>query len=92
MTGRRLVARLGVWNASLAGAAVFVVLVAIAESLLPVIDEVPEHFPATVLWRFRIVSIGIEAVLWTTIGALFGILAEKALAKEQRGHWSHQRA
>ncbi len=90
--GRRLAARLGVWNATLAGAAIFIVLVAIAEGLLPPIDEVPARFPASVLWRFRIVSIGIEAVLWTAIGLVFGVLAEKAIAREQRGHWSHQRA
>lgn len=91
-TARRLAARLGGWNASLVGAAVFIVLVAIAEVLLPAVDEVPEHFPASVLWRFRIVSVGIEAVLWTAIGLVFGALAQSALAREQRRHWSHQRA
>jgi len=90
--GRHLVARLGAWNASLVGAAIFVSLVTIAQVLLPAIDEVPEHFPASVLWRFRLVSIGIEAVLWTAIGLVFGVLAEAVIAKGQRGHWSHQRA
>jgi predicted cobalt transporter CbtA len=90
--GRKLAAGLGTWDASLVAGAVFIVLVAIAQLLLPTVDEVPKDFPAAVLWRFRIVSIGIEAVLWTTIGLVFGALAERALTKDQRGHWSHQRA
>jgi hypothetical protein len=89
--GRRLVERLGVWNASLAGGGLFILLVVAAELLLPTINEVPAQFPADVLWRFRITSIGIEAVLWTTVGLVFGPLAEAVLRSEQRGQWSHQR-
>ena len=83
--GRRLAPRLGDWNASFVGGAVFIVLVAIVQILLPAINEVPEQFPAVLLWRFRIASLGIEAILWTTIGLVFGVLAEKVLA---RGRWS----
>jgi hypothetical protein len=83
--GRRVAARLGGWNACFVGAAVFIILVAIVQLLLPSINEVPDQFPAVLLWRFRIASLGIEAILWTTIGLVFGILAEKALA---RGRWS----
>ena len=83
--GRRVAARLGGWNACFVGGAVFIVLVAIVQILLPVINEVPAQFPADLLWRFRIASLGIEAILWTTIGLVFGVLAEKALT---RGRWS----
>jgi hypothetical protein len=83
--GRRVAARLGRWNACLVGGAVFIVLVAIVQILLPSINEVPDQFPAVLLWHFRIASLGIEAILWTTIGLVFGVLAEKALA---RGRWS----
>ena len=83
--GRRVAPRLGSWNACFVGGAVFIVLVAIVQILLPSINEVPDQFPAVLLWRFRIASLGIEAILWTTIGLVFGVLAEKALA---RGRWS----
>jgi hypothetical protein len=83
--GRSMVKQIGGWNAAFLGGAVFIVLVAIAQLLLPAINEVPEGFPATVLWRFRITSVGIEAVLWTTIGLVFGAMAEKLLV---RGRWS----
>ncbi|MBS0525997.1 MAG: CbtA family protein [Proteobacteria bacterium] len=90
--GRRLLPQLGLWNASLAGGGVFLLLVIAAQLLLPAVDEVPEQFPAAVLWQFRIASIGIEAVLWATIGLAFGPLAEAVLRRGQRGQWSHQRA
>jgi hypothetical protein len=83
--GRRLARRLGGWNAGFVGAAVFILLVAIAQTLLPAINEVPDQFPAVLLWRFRIASIGLEAILWATIGLVFGILAEPLLRK---GRWS----
>ena len=88
---RRLIVRLGVWNASLAGGCVFFVLIVVAMLVLPAIDEVPARFPADLLWRFRITSIGIEATLWTAIGLAFGPLADAVLRSEQRGQWSRQR-
>ena len=36
--------------------------------MLPAINEVPEQFSPFVLWHFRLASLGIQAVLWTTIG------------------------
>jgi hypothetical protein len=34
-----------------------------------------------VLWRFRVAALGIQVVLWTTIGLLFGVLAERSFAE-----------
>ncbi len=72
--GRRLTSRLGAWNAALAAGAVYVVAVAAGQALLPSINEVPETFPATVLWEFRVASLGTQLVMWLTIGLLFGAL------------------
>jgi predicted cobalt transporter CbtA len=44
---------------------------------LPVINEVPAAFPAVLLWKFRVAAIGMQVILWTTIGLLFGALAER---------------
>ena len=76
----RLAARYGNWNAALLGAAVFIGIIVLAQILLPDINEVPDQFPAVVLWRFRIVSFGIQLILWATFGLLFGVLAERVLA------------
>ena len=77
--GRSLAARLGAWNAALAGGATFVVLLAIAYALLPAINEVPEAFPAALLWQFRTVAFALQLVLWTSLGLLFGELTQRSL-------------
>ncbi|HUN53222.1 MAG TPA: CbtA family protein [Candidatus Sulfotelmatobacter sp.] len=82
--GMRLRRAYGAWNAALLGAAVFLLAVALAQLLLPDIDEVPAQFPAVVLWRFRMASFGIHAVLWTTLGLVFGWLAERGLQRRFR--------
>lgn len=79
LLGRRLAARLGNWNASVAAGAAFVAVVAVAMVFLPSVSETPKDFPATVLWEFRLASIGMQAVLWAGFGLLFGHLAERAL-------------
>jgi len=78
---RRLSARYGAWNATLIAGAAFVVIIAIVQYGLPEINEVPEQFSAVVLWRFRVAALGIQVVLWTTIGLLFGVLTERSLAE-----------
>jgi hypothetical protein len=75
---RLLVARLGEWNSNLLVAACYVVLVGIAAFLLPAVNEVPEQFPAVVLWNFRIASIGAQLIMWATLGLLFGALSQRA--------------
>lgn len=77
--GRRLVARLGSWNATAIGTAIYLLTMAIAVQFLPSVDEVPNQFSATLLWQFRIATIGIHVVLWATLGLVFGALTERAL-------------
>ncbi|NUS45561.1 MAG: CbtA family protein [Mycobacteriaceae bacterium] len=79
MLARWLAPRWGSWNAGIAAVAVFVAATALAFMLMPVIDEVPAEFPATVLWNFRLAALGIQALLWASFGAVFGFLAERAL-------------
>jgi hypothetical protein len=77
---RALVPRFGEWNANLVVAACYVVLVMIAALLLPSINEVPDQFPAVVLWKFRVASLGAQFIMWTTLGLLFGGWTQRALA------------
>ncbi|ACZ88622.1 CbtA family protein [Streptosporangium roseum] len=62
------------WSAT--GATVLVP-VAAAWILLPEIDEVPQGFPADLLWDFRIASIGTQAVFWLGVGVLFAFAARR---------------
>jgi hypothetical protein len=79
--GQRLTSHLSGWNATLVAAAAFVVTVAAAQFLLPTVNEVPDAFPATVLWNFRVASLGTQLVMWATIGLLFGPLATRHLVR-----------
>ncbi|MEP7241642.1 MAG: CbtA family protein [Devosia sp.] len=79
--GRRLKARLGGWNAALAGGVAFVVIVALAAAVLPSLNEVPEAFPASLLWSFRLTSFGIQLLLWSVLGLLFGELTERSIRR-----------
>lgn len=76
---RTFVGRIGEFNAVLAAAAVFVLAIVILQFALPAINEVPHDFPAVVLWNFRIASLATQAVLWATIGTVFGGLADRLI-------------
>lgn len=79
---RRLLSpRLGSFNAALAACAIFAVAVGAIQSFLPPINEVPGNFPAVILWDFRVASIATQAVLWLTIGTIFGALAQGVLQR-----------
>lgn len=82
---RQLLGRLGTWNATIVAGLAFVAVVAVAELLLPAVHETPPGFPADVLYRFRLASLGINAVFWTAIGLGFGLLAERLLAERAPG-------
>jgi predicted cobalt transporter CbtA len=76
--------RMGPWNATIAGAAVFVALIVVAQIILPDLQETPAGFPADVLFQFRLAALGLSGVLWLTIGLAFGAAAERLVAPVAR--------
>jgi hypothetical protein len=82
MLRNRLVPQYGRWNAGLMAAAAYLIVVVAVGLALPTVNEVPEAFPAVVLWQFRIASAGAQLVMWATIGLGFGVLAESATASQ----------
>lgn len=89
---RRLVGRLGSWNATLAVTAGYVVVVIAVWLAFPTINEVPQQalpsvtgavgdagvtFPPATLWRFRVASLAVQASIWTVIAVVFGAFAER---------------
>ncbi|GAB1332826.1 CbtA family protein [Streptomyces sennicomposti] len=83
--GKRLAPSLGTWWATVVAVAAFAVVIALAYEFLPVVNEVPQHFPATLLWRFRLSALAVQAVLWSGFGLLFGELAERQLNPKPAG-------
>lgn len=78
---RRFAVRYGCWNGALLSAALFGSLVALISHFLPTIDEVPPDFPASLLWRFRLVSAELQVILWASVGLMFGWLSERVPAQ-----------
>ncbi|HZD50117.1 MAG TPA: CbtA family protein [Silvibacterium sp.] len=77
---RRLHNHLGVWNASLLAALIFMIVTAVVAHFLPEFDEVPAGFPATLLWKFRVAALEMQLVLWSVLSFFFGWLADRDLA------------
>jgi predicted cobalt transporter CbtA len=75
-----LARRFGEWNGSLLAAGLFVVVVSLVAHFLPVVDEVPAGFPVTLMWKFRVAAVEIQAVLWGTLGLGLGWWMERELA------------
>ncbi|HUC09047.1 MAG TPA: CbtA family protein [Stellaceae bacterium] len=88
----RLLARLGAWNAFLVAAAGYLIAVIVAGLALPAVNEVPAEFPAVVLWRFRIASLGAQLIMWATIGLGLGALTERVVTAARPGLQSRRRA
>jgi hypothetical protein len=76
----RLQPRLGGWNACLVAAGAYVVAISVIGLALPAFNEVPEHFPAAILWDFRLATLGAQLLLYAVVGIGFGFVAERILA------------
>jgi len=74
---------LGGWNATLIAAAAYIVVMVGVGLALPDVNEVPEGFSAGLLWQFRLASLGGQAIVWTTLGLLFGVFAEHVVRAEK---------
>ncbi|NML31660.1 CbtA family protein [Paraburkholderia antibiotica] len=83
---RRAAAKLGAWNGSIVAGLVFVVIIAAVQLSMPVINEVPAAFPAVLLWKFRVAALGMQAIMWTTIGLLFGAIVERSAFMRTNAH------
>ena len=83
MLQRRLVRRFGTWDATLIAGVAYVAALAVVALLLPTVDEVPENFPAILLWQFRIASMAAQFLMWSVIGLAFGRAAEAILETGQ---------
>lgn len=68
------------WRRPLAGAGTFIAVAGGLALALPAVNEVPKDFPATLLWEFRVSSLGTQAVLWAAIGIGYGIAMQRAAA------------
>ncbi|MDG4780967.1 CbtA family protein [Micromonospora sp. WMMD961] len=71
---RSVGAQAPLWQRAAAAVGGFLLVTVVSYVVLPSFQEVPADFPATLLWDFRLASLGTQVVLWTGIGLLFGAL------------------
>ncbi len=87
LVGRRLTGRVGGWHAALIGIAGYVVVMLVVMALLPHYNEVPDTFPASVLYDFRRASFLTQFTLWAVLGVVLaefvGRLSRRAPAGER---------
>jgi predicted cobalt transporter CbtA len=81
-----LATRHGGWTVALGAIGFYLVAMMMIGSILPAVNEVPKAFPADVLWRFRVSSFGMQLIMWTALGLVFGALTERAWNKERVEH------
>lgn len=81
---RRLAGRIAGLDRLLIAIGIYAATVALVQRLLPVIDEVPARFPATLLWQFRLAAIGTQALFWLVAADLFGRAAERTVRDGHR--------
>lgn len=65
------------WLRAASALAGFLAVVAIGYLLLPSFDEVPDTFPPSLLWTFRLASLGTQVTLWTALGLAFAALLHR---------------
>ncbi len=80
LVGRRLAGRMSGWHAALAAGAGYVLVVVVALALLPTYHEVPDTFPATVLYEFRTASFMIALTMWAVLGLVLAELVGRVTA------------
>jgi predicted cobalt transporter CbtA len=77
---------------TLAALATYLVSVVAVALALPGVHEIPSAFPATTLWDFRIASIGVQAVMWASIGLVFAGAARRVMSGQPLWPWRAPRS
>ncbi|SAL81229.1 membrane protein [Caballeronia arvi] len=70
--------KLGATKAGILSVGLYAAFAAVLFSSMPAIDEVTENFPATLLWNFRLTAIGLQLIMWVTLGLVFSLLLHRA--------------
>jgi hypothetical protein len=94
--GNQLAPKLGMWNATLAAGAAYIVVMAVILLVMPNIDETPgpivndagvivlDGFPARDLYEFRLATFGTQVIIWATIGLAGAALLSRLLDSRRR--------
>ncbi|OFE16113.1 hypothetical protein BA895_20570 [Humibacillus sp. DSM 29435] len=80
---KRLEPRVGGWHAGVIAVAGYVVVAVVTIALMPGYNEVPDDFPAQVLFQFRQGSLLTQLALWTGIGVTLAELSHRLVTSRR---------
>ena len=75
----RFAPRVGTWTSVIGAGWAYVGVICLAATILPGVHEVPEGFPAGLLYEFRVQSVLTAAVMWMVLGTAFAAATARAL-------------
>ncbi len=78
IVARQVLAGRSAWLATAVGGAVYLAVVGLAFAVMAPIDEVPDTFPATTLFEFRVGSLITQGALWLVLGVVLTGLVNRA--------------
>ena len=81
LVGRHLSDRWGAWYAGLAAPAGYLLVITVVVALLPGYNEIPDGFPAALLYEFRTASFVIQLSLWTALVVTLAELSHRAIRR-----------
>jgi predicted cobalt transporter CbtA len=79
MIGRRAALRWGGWYATIGSIGSYVIIMSAVIILMPAYDEVPASFPGSLLYEFRVASLGTRLTLWAVLGVILAELVHRLI-------------
>jgi len=79
MIGRRAARRWGGWYATIGSIGSYVIIMSAVIVLMPAYDEVPASFPGSLLYEFRVASLGTRLTLWAVLGVILADLVHRLI-------------
>jgi predicted cobalt transporter CbtA len=83
LIGRRAAHRWGGWYAILLSIGSYLIIISAVIVLMPAYDEVPASFPASLLYEFRVASLGTRLTLWAVLGVMLAELVYRLTRRSQ---------
>jgi predicted cobalt transporter CbtA len=81
--GRRAAHRWGGWYAILFSIGSYLIIISAVIVLMPAYDEVPASFPGSLLYEFRVASLGTRLTLWAVLGVMLAELVYRMTRRSQ---------
>jgi predicted cobalt transporter CbtA len=77
VVGRRAARRWDGWYATIGSIGSYLIIISAVIVLMPAYDEVPASFPGSLLYEFRIASLGTRLALWVVLGVALAELVHR---------------